>query len=64
MKYIVELEKGVWIASWEGDPGRTLVEENARKFPSLRSAQNGLKRARVYRPFLKAKILTVEVNDD
>lgn len=28
-----------WIATWEGDPGRTLVKENAREFKSYELAQ-------------------------
>ena len=61
-KYIVELEKGVWIAGWRGDPGRTLAIQRAKRFASQRSAANALGRARRYRPFLDAKI--IEVSDE
>jgi hypothetical protein len=54
--YVVELEKGVWIAPWNGDPGRTLKIENAKKFKRKNWAKHGLKMARQYRPFTKAKI--------
>ena len=32
MSYRVELEEGVWLAPWDGDPGLTVVEENAVLF--------------------------------
>lgn len=54
--WIVELEKGVWIAPISGDPGRTLVEENATKFVSEDLAQWALKGARKYRPFANARV--------
>ena len=53
----VLLEKGVWVANWEGDPGRTIVEENAQEFNTMRKALNALKRARRYRPFINAEIV-------
>ena len=28
-----------WIANWEGDPGRTLIKENAKKFRSKSKAE-------------------------
>jgi hypothetical protein len=34
----VELEKGVWLADWEGDPGRTVVEANAQEFENMKEA--------------------------
>ncbi|MCK5606331.1 hypothetical protein KAR91_30805 [Candidatus Pacearchaeota archaeon] len=61
-KYIVELEKGVWKARWSGDPGRTLVEENAKIFDSLKGAKISLAMARRFRPFKHAVIR--EVNND
>lgn len=54
--YIVELEKGVWLADWEGDPGRTLNKENAKQYKRKNWAKHGLKMARNYRSFEKAKI--------
>jgi len=54
--WTVELEPGVWIAPWEGDPGRTLVKQNAEKFNSRDDAKTALVAAREYRPFAKAAI--------
>lgn len=28
-----------WIAEWDGDPGRTLVRDSARKFKSKKQAE-------------------------
>jgi len=58
-KYIVELEAGVWIAPWDGDPGRTLIWENAKKYGTEELAKLALKVARTYRSFNKAKIIPV-----
>lgn len=58
--YIVELEKGVWLAPWQGDPGRTLKIENAKQYKRENWARYGLKMARKYRPFAKAKIKRVD----
>ena len=56
----VLLEKGVWLLGWpevcEGDPPRTLKEENAYEFDNMQQAQQALKEARAYRPFEKAVI--------
>jgi hypothetical protein len=52
----VELEPGVWLAEGEGDPPRTLDEENAKKFNSLKDAVRALAEARKYRKFDKAVI--------
>ena len=54
--FIVELENGVFIAPWEGDPGRTLVEANARRYRNEKSAQQALWQAREYREFKNATI--------
>lgn len=53
--YIVELEEGVWLATWQGDPGRTLVKESARQFGSRHGARVALGSARRYSPFPHAK---------
>jgi hypothetical protein len=50
----VELEPGVWLADGEGDPGRTLREENAAEFKTRLDAAKALNKAREYRPFPKA----------
>lgn len=62
--HIVELEPGVWMAPIEGDPGRTLVKENARIFKSENFALLGLKLARKYRPFVNACVERVEALDE
>lgn len=59
-RYIVELEPGVWLAPWKGDPGRTLVESSARRYPNHRAAETALSFARSLRPFPSARILPVE----
>jgi len=56
--YIVKLENGCWIADWEGDPGRTVVEENAKLFTSYSSAKKALEKARKYRMFENAEIIS------
>jgi len=57
--YVVELEEGVWLAPWRGDPGRTLVKKEARLFGSRHGARVALGFARRYRTFAKAKIVKV-----
>jgi len=52
----VELEPGVWLAEWDGDPGRTLDEKNATEFETMLEAVVALNKAREYRPFPKAVI--------
>jgi hypothetical protein len=54
--YIVKLEKGVWLAPWDGDPGRTLKKENAKEFKLKSDANHALIQARMYRPFNDAEI--------
>ena len=58
--FVVELEKGVWIAPWEADPGRTVKIENAKIFNSKKSAKSARTKARKCRDFHDAKI--VEIN--
>ncbi len=52
----VELESGVWIAEGEGDPARTVKEENAREFMTLKEACAALTLARKYKPFPTAVV--------
>jgi len=60
--YIVRLEdggslsNGVWLAQWEGDPGRTLRKHNAERFKDIGSAEKALTKAREYRQFKNARI--------
>ena len=58
MDYIIELEKGVWLADGEGDPPRTLRAENARRFPNVFMANDMLEDVKEsgHRLFLSAKI--------
>ncbi len=50
----VQLEPGVWLADGEGDPPRTLIEDNAREFDSKKEALAALTKARQYSPFKNA----------
>ena len=52
--YIVQLEFEVWLAPWDGDPGRTCSIENAKRFSSRRQAEAALESAKKYRPFCDA----------
>jgi len=58
--HIVELEKGVWLAPWEGDPGRTLKIENALKFITEYQAKVGLRFAQQHRPFENGRVINLE----
>lgn len=60
-KWVVELEPGVCLAPWHGDPGRTLVRESARVYDSRHEAAQALRHARLFRAFRYAKF--VEVRD-
>lgn len=46
MTYVVELEPGVWLADVQGDPGRTLVLANARRWGSRSAAWRALNKAK------------------
>lgn len=54
--WIVQLESGVWLAPWAGDPGRTLVRKTAKHFASITGAKQALVKARHFRPFPHARI--------
>ena len=56
MSFIAELETNVWIAKGNGDPARTIVKKNARKFKTHLKAEREIINARKYRAFLNAKI--------
>ena len=53
----VELEPGVWLADGEGDPPRTLMQENAKEFETMGEAIKAIAEARKYRPFPMAVIV-------
>jgi hypothetical protein len=57
--YIVEIEAGVWLAPWSGDPGRTLVRDSAKRFRLASSAFKALSEACEYRNFDNAKVIPV-----
>jgi hypothetical protein len=62
VKYIIELEPGVWAAKWPGDPGRTLVPESAKRFNSESAAKKHLANIRrKFTPFLYAEIKQVTI---
>lgn len=54
--FIVELEQGVYLATWDGDPGRTKRKCFAKKFKRRLDAEKALEKAREYRPF-KGKVI-------
>ena len=56
-RYIVELEEGVYIADWEGDPGRTTRRGNAMVFDNRWDAVLSAKKAQTYRPFVNAMLI-------
>ena len=55
---IVELEPGVWLTEGDGDPPRTLRIENATRYPNMTAACKALTKARKYRPFKNATIMS------
>lgn len=55
--WVVELEEGCWLAEANGDPPRTLVFANARRFVTHAEAVWALKRARHWRRFNAARIV-------
>lgn len=56
MSKVIQLEPGVWLADCLGDPPRTLVRENARRFICDAAALRALNLARRYHPFVNAVI--------
>jgi len=57
--YIIELEKGIWLAPWEGDPGRTLKKENARRFRTKKEANRMLIMALLMRQFKGSRVINL-----
>jgi len=55
MKYMVELETGVYLTDGEGDPPRTLIRDNAALYGDKGTALAALDRARKVAPFRKFK---------
>lgn len=52
--YIVQLQFGCWIASWEGE--LTYEIENAQRFSSRKHAERSLEKARHFHDFPNAYI--------
>jgi hypothetical protein len=66
--FIVKLEEDTegscYIASGHGDPPRTLVLNNAKRFRSRTRAETALAKARKFRPFRRAEIIPVDTEQD
>lgn len=54
--YIVRLEDCCWLADGDGDPPRTIVMGNAKKYLTWEAATYALAGARHYRPFTQARV--------
>jgi hypothetical protein len=48
---ILNMSSPCWLAPWEGDPGRTLVLNNASVYKSHIEAEEAIVRARASHPF-------------
>lgn len=62
--WVVEIEPGCWLAPWEGDPGRTLLLANVKRYKSAREANCALRRARTIRPLKYAKVYQLNARLD
>ena len=54
--FVVEFKNGnqsFWLADWQGDPGRTLKIENAKKFKNSIGAEKALAKAVAENPHRK-----------
>ena len=60
--FIVKLQSDpdLWLAPWDGDPGRTLLESSAATFKSWQKAHTALYKARRYSDFQHAEIINKE----
>lgn len=58
-RWIVELEDSVYVADWDGDPGRTTKRANAKVFNIRQDAINAVTDARSYRRFEDATLITL-----
>ena len=58
--YVVELEPSVWLCDEiQGDPGRTVVLQNATRYPTIQQAEEALDKAKKYRIWPNHGILPV-----
>lgn len=62
--WIVELEPGVWLAEWSGDPGRTTQREYAKEYSSEAAAINARARARRLRKLPNARLVCVSKQEE
>ena len=62
--WIVLLESGCWLAEGKGDPPRTLVRANAKRFATYQTAERALFGAQRMRPFRNAAIKNVSLEMD
>ncbi len=60
MKFLVELEPGVFIAPWAGDPGRTLIKASASRFDTKEQASAAIDRASDYREWRAPAVVPVD----
>jgi hypothetical protein len=58
--YVVELEEGVWLAAWNGEPGCTICRTNARVFQDIGLAKRELEAARKWNEFEGAKVVPLD----
>lgn len=59
-RWVVELERGVWIAEWSGDPGRTTNKTWAKRYATAPAAKRGLWWARRHRLFQEARVYSIQ----
>jgi hypothetical protein len=64
MKYIVKISSKCWLADWEGDPGRTIVESNAKVFNDLADAHKAKEEVAKEYSWRRLKPVVVEVSND
>lgn len=54
--WVVEIQQGVWLAPWEGNPGRTVQKCAAQIFNTWDEAKTALQEARKIKPYAGAAI--------
>jgi hypothetical protein len=58
--FIVELEPNVYIAPWQGDPGRTVIKQHAQQYYTEHGAKTALGIARKFRLFHRGRVINLE----
>lgn len=61
--FVVEIWEGCWLATWRGDPGRTVVLASARRYRSSLGSKIALGIARRYRPLRDAQVIPISVEE-